>query len=186
MGLANQRFIRLMTIGHSTRPVEAFIDLLRAHGVLLLVDVRSIPGSKKYPQFNQEALQQSLAQSEIRYLWLPSLGGRRRPVQPRSESNAGLRSSGFRNYADYMATREFRQGVEMLLELARREPTAIMCAEAVYWRCHRRLIADYLTVQGVDVQHILGRQELRPHQLTPGIQVHEGGVAYPPPALPGQ
>jgi uncharacterized protein (DUF488 family) len=135
--------MKIWTIGHSTRTIDEFISLLQANQIRLLVDVRSLPGSKRYPQFNKEALADSLGKTGIRYDHFPELGGRRK-AKPESK-NTAWRNASFRGYADYMETEEFRKGFERLLDLAGGAgPTAIMCAEAVWWRCHRSLISDYL------------------------------------------
>jgi uncharacterized protein (DUF488 family) len=170
--------VKLFTIGHSTHPLEQFLALLAGHELTALVDVRRFPGSRKFPQFNQDALTSVLRKAGIEYHWLEPLGGRR-PKQPGESLNRGLENEGFRNYADYMLTGEFREGVAKLLAVARRKRITMMCAEAVYWRCHRRLVSDFLLATGVTVQHIMPTGELRPHQLTPGAVVEDGGVIYP-------
>jgi len=172
---------RLYTIGHSTRTFEEFAELLREIGIGLLVDVRSHPGSRKFPHFNREALDARLREAGIGYLWLPALGGHRK-AGPKSESpNTGLTHAGFRAYADHMLTEEFREGIQRLLAEANRTPTAIMCAELLFWRCHRRLVSDYLTAGGTEVLHIMARAKLQPHALTPGAKItSDGGVIYPP------
>jgi uncharacterized protein (DUF488 family) len=170
--------LRIYTIGHSTRTADEFLSLLQEFGILRLVDVRQYPGSRRLPQFNRESLEQQLAQAGVAYAWLRSLGGRR-PAGSTPSPNTGLRNAGFRNYADYMLTPEFRAGIEQLLAGAEQAPSAVMCAEAVYWRCHRRLVSDYLVACGHDVQHIMGPGQLRPHDLTAGAVVRDGGVTYP-------
>ena len=167
----------LWTIGHSTRPIEAFIDLLRAHGLQILVDVRSIPYSRRNPQFNTTALAESLVKAGLQYHHLPGLGGRRK-CRPDS-MNRGWRSAGFRGYADYMQTDEFREGLEELIAHCTRAPTAIMCAEAVPWRCHRQLIADALVSRGWEVRHILSVTEASIHQLTPFAKIEQDSLTYP-------
>ncbi len=175
--------LQVFTIGHSSHPLGTFIWLLRKHGVELLVDIRRFPGSKRHPQFSRENLSSSLMEEDIEYLWLEALGGRREKAHGPS-SNQGLTDQGFRNYADYMATDGFRQGVETLMEIAVRHRPAIMCAEAMFWQCHRRLLSDYLTANGVKVQHIFPSGEAKPHEMTPGAKVIEGTVTYPgPPTL---
>src|ERR1044071_8988116 len=139
--------MRMWTIGHSTRAIDEFISLLRANQIKLLADVRSLPGSKRYPQFNKEALANSLGKVGIRYEHFPELGGRRK-TRPDSK-NTAWRNESFRGYADYMETEPFRRGVERLVDLAA-TPTAIMCAEAVWWRCHRSLISDFLKTRGFE------------------------------------
>lgn len=151
--------------------------MLEAHGVDRLADVRTIPRSRHNPQFNGDALRASLAESEIQYLGMPGLGGLRhtRPDSP----NTGWRNASFRGYADYMQTGEFHQALERLIELSQETQTAIMCAEAVPWRCHRSLIADALVIRGIPVEHIMGVNSLRPHTLTKFAQVHGTDIIYP-------
>ena len=168
---------RIHTVGHSTRTVEELVALLRAHGVATLVDVRTIPRSRRNPQFAREALAASLAPTAIRYLHMPGLGGLR---HPRPDSvNDGWRNAGFRGYADYMQTPEFAESLEALIREARRAPAAIMCAEAVPWRCHRSLLADALTVRGIEVAHILTARGAEPHRLTPFARVEGTRITYP-------
>src|SRR5688500_16440253 len=137
------------TVGHSTRSAEEFIEILRAHAIEALVDVRSFPGSRRFPHFNKPELSRLLDSIGLLYLHLPSLGGRRKP-SPDSK-NTAWKNSSFRAYADHMESEEFRQGIEALLEVAQTKRTAVMCAEALWWRCHRSLIADFLNAKGVDV-----------------------------------
>lgn len=168
---------RVLTIGHSTRSIEDFRELLRKYGATCIVDVRTIPRSRRNPQFNTEALPHSLAAANIGYVHLPSLGGLRRP---RPDSlNTGWRNASFRGFADYMQTEEFTQGVEQLLELAKAGKPALMCAEAVPWRCHRSLIADALLARGVLAEHIISRTSCKPHTLTPFAVVDGTRVTYP-------
>jgi uncharacterized protein (DUF488 family) len=167
----------ILTIGHSTHPLEEFIALLRAHGVTLLADVRTVPRSRRNPQFNRETLPTALAAAGIGYRHLPGLGGLRRP-RPDS-MNLAWENEGFRGFADYMGTPEFEAALGELLELARRERVAIMCAEAVPWRCHRSLIADALVARGVAVEHILSPTRRQPHTLTRFARVEGGRVVYP-------
>ena len=169
--------MKLWTIGHSTRTIDVFIFLLEEHGVGLLADVRSLPGSRRYPQFNKEALADSLGKTGIRYEHFPELGGRRK-AKPESK-NTAWRNASFRGYADYMETEEFRKGVERLLDLAADAgPTAIMCAEAVWWRCHRSLISDYLKARGVKVTHIFDENKTEPHPYTSAARVVNGKLSY--------
>ena len=155
-----QSIERIWTIGHSTRDIGDFISLLEENGIKLLVDVRSLPGSRRYPQFNKEALANSLDEAAIRYEHFPELGGRRKP-KPDSR-NTAWRNLSFRGYADYMETEEFRKGVGRLVDLENEVgSTAIMCAEAVWWRCHRSLISDYLKSRGAEVIHILDTNTFR-------------------------
>ncbi|MGB7539676.1 MAG: DUF488 domain-containing protein [Anaerolineales bacterium] len=169
----------VFTIGHSTRTAEEFLALLRRYGIQLVADVRSVPRSKRNPQFNRDTLPAALAAAGIRYVHMPELGGFRRP-RPDSP-NPGWKNDSFRGFADYMQTDEFRDGLEKLLAAARREKTAILCAEAVPWRCHRSLIADALVFEGVPVEDILGLENSRPHRPTP-FAVRDGArVIYPEP-----
>ncbi len=173
----------IFTIGHSTRTLAEFVALLRQVDVTLLVDVRSIPRSRTTPQFNGDTLPGSLAADGIGYRHLPALGGRRhhRKSNPPSR-NLYWRVLAFRNYADYAETDEFRVGLDALRALARDDRCAIMCAEAVWWRCHRRIIADYLLAGGTRVEHIMGPGQVIPATLTPGLRVLAGGtVRYPAP-----
>ena len=170
----------VLTLGHSTRPIEDFIGLLKGHAVTQLVDVRTVPRSRHNPQFNQEALQAALSRAGIGYAHAPGLGGFRRP-SPESE-NAGWRNLSFRGYADYKQTPEFAAELTSLLELARTDRVALMCAEAVPWRCHRSLIADALTAHGVTACEIAGPNRLQPHRLTPFARVRGETITYP--ALP--
>jgi uncharacterized protein (DUF488 family) len=168
---------RIWTIGHSTREIDAFISLLEENGIKLLADVRSLPGSKRYPQFNREALGESLNAHGIRYEHFPELGGRRKP-KPDSQ-NTVWRNASFRGYADYMETEEFHKGVERLLAVAGEAgPAAIMCAEAVWWRCHRSLISDYLKARGVEVIHILNINKTEPHPYTSAARIVNGELSY--------
>jgi len=169
--------VSVLTIGHSTRTIEEFVSMLEAHGVELLVDVRSIPKSRRVPQFNSDALAASLQPQGIEYLHLKNLGGRR---HSRKDSvNLGWRNASFRGYADYMATDEFREGLERLLQLARTKRAAIMCAEALPWRCHRSLIGDALLLQGVRVEDILSATLRRAHELTSFARVDGRNIVYP-------
>lgn len=161
---------RIWTIGHSTRTADEFIAALEDSGIKLLADVRSLPGSRRYPQFNQDTLQRSLGERGIRYEHFPELGGRRKP-RPDS-TNTAWRNDSFRGYADHMETPSFQRGVERLVKLAASVgPTAIMCAEAVWWRCHRSLIADFLKVSGTEVIHISGPGRTEPHPFTSAARV---------------
>ena len=174
----------VFTIGHSDRSAEAFVDLLRASQVQMVVDVRKIPRSRSNPQFAQEALPDTLAAHQIGYEHVAELGGRRgRAPAPEPSPNGFWDNRSFRNYADYALTEPFRTGLARLRELARERRCAIMCAEAVWWRCHRRIIADYLLAGGDEVLHILGPGQVNPAQLTPGA-LPEGhdAVLYPPTA----
>jgi len=166
-----------MTIGHSNRPVDEVVELLRANGVALLADVRSMPRSRHNPQFNRETLPETLEEAGIGYVHLPELGGMRRP-RPDS-TNTGWQNASFRGYADYMQTPEFEAALEKLMQLDRERRVAIMCAEAVPWRCHRSLISDALTARGVQVTHIMSTGSNRAHELTSFTRVTDGRVDYP-------
>ena len=169
--------MKIWTIGHSTRSIEDFILLLKQNGIKLLADVRSLPGSKRYPQFNRESLAVSLGTHGIRYEHFPELGGRRK-TKPDSR-NTAWRNASFRGYADYMETNEFSKGIERLLDLANEAgPTAIMCAEAVWWRCHRALISDYLKARGIEVIHIVDRGKSEPHPYTSAAHIVNGELSY--------
>jgi uncharacterized protein (DUF488 family) len=169
--------MRIWTIGHSTRDIASFTSLLEANDIKLLVDVRSLPGSKRYPQYNKETLADSLGKLEIRYEHFPELGGRRK-ARPDSK-NTAWRNESFRGYADYMETEEFNKGVKRLLDLAAAAgPTAIMCAEAVWWRCHRSLISDYLKAVGIEVTHIFDENKTEPHPYTSAARIGNGKLSY--------
>jgi uncharacterized protein (DUF488 family) len=169
--------MRIWTIGHSTRTIGEFISLLNESEIKLLADVRTWPGSRRYPQFNKEALAESLSSHGIRYEHFPELGGRRK-TKPDSR-NTAWRNASFRGYADYMETEQFQTGIERLLDVAAATgPTAIMCAEAVWWRCHRSLIADHLKARGVEVMHILSANKVEPHPYTPAARVVNGELSY--------
>jgi uncharacterized protein (DUF488 family) len=169
----------IFTIGHSTRRIDEFVELLRMQGVKEVVDVRSIPMSRHNPQFNTDALNQSLKQNGIRYKHLKNLGGLRHTKK--DSINLGWRNVSFRGFADYMATPEFSEGLEALTKIARLRETAIMCAEAVPWRCHRSLIADALVKKGWLVRDIIGRTSAAKHRLTPFLKVRKGQLVYPAP-----
>ncbi|MGH8505429.1 MAG: DUF488 family protein [Stenotrophobium sp.] len=169
----------VFTIGHSTHPLDEFLHFLTAHGVMRLADVRSIPRSRRNPQFNADALPASLAAAGMDYVALRKLGGRRRTHK--DSLNTGWRNDSFRGYADYMLTPEFEQGLARLRALAAEKSTAIMCAESVPWRCHRSLIADALLVRGVAVDHIMTPARCNPHRLTPFAHVDGTRLTYPAP-----
>ncbi len=168
----------LFTIGHSTRPIEEFLALLKAYVIQRVVDVRTIPRSRWNPQFGIEVLPQTLNGAGIDYLHMSTLGGLRHPKH--DSSNTGWRNASFRGYADYMQTEEFEKALDELVALARERPLAIMCAEAVPWRCHRSLVADALTVRGLAVKHITGLTKASPHRLTPFAKVEGTRILYPP------
>ncbi len=164
------------TIGHSNRGVDEFIGLLKAHGVETLADIRKLPGSNKYPHFNRDELAGSLARAGIRYVYVEELGGRR--PRKKESKNTAWRNSSFRAYADHMETDEFRRGVDSLLGRAAQGRVAVMCSEAVWWRCHRALVADYLKASGVNVRHIMGESAARPHPYTSAAKVLDGKLSY--------
>jgi uncharacterized protein (DUF488 family) len=166
----------VFTIGHSTRPLEELIALLARNGVAQLADVRTVPKSRRHPQFVREALAGSLPRAAIAYRHFPGLGGLRKPR--RDSTNTAWRNEGFRGYADYMQTPTFAQALDELLRWAAR-PTAIMCAEAVWWQCHRQLIADALVARGVEVRHIVSAAAPEPHRLTDFARVEGTRVTYP-------
>ena len=167
---------RLWTIGHSARSAEEFNQILAAHSIAALIDVRSFPGSRRYPQFNKQQLASTLPENGIAYFHLPELGGRR---QTRKDSkNTAWKNQSFRGYADHMETKEFEQGVERLLEIAGDSRAAIMCAEALWWRCHRSLISDFLKVRGVEVIHILNATHAEPHPFTSAARIIDGELSY--------
>jgi uncharacterized protein (DUF488 family) len=159
--------------------VDELVEWLTAAGVVTLADVRTIPRSRANPQFEGPALARSLARAGIAYVHLPRLGGLRH-ARKGSEENAGWRSASFRGYADHMQTPEFEEGLSQLRTLAREGPVAVMCAEAVPWRCHRSLLADALLARGVVVEHIVGKGRTRPHRLTPFARIDRRRVTYPP------
>lgn len=166
------------TIGHSDRPIETFIDLLQRNGVTRVLDVRTVPRSRHNPQFNKDALPDSLAAAHIAYDHLAGLGGLR---HTRGDSpNMGWRNLSFRGYADYMQTPEFAENVQQVMQMAQKERCVLMCAEAVPWRCHRSLIGDALLVRGVAVEDIIGPQKARPHTITPFAHVDGTQITYPP------
>jgi uncharacterized protein (DUF488 family) len=168
--------LRVHTVGHSTRTIDELIVLLEAHGIERLADVRTAPGSRRHPQFGAPALEGALAPHGIAYRHFAELGGRRRPMD--DSPNAGWLNSSFRGYADHMLTSDFERGLAELLEWARVAPAAMMCAEAVWWRCHRRLVADALTARGVEVRHILSAERAEPHELTAFARVEGERVTY--------
>jgi uncharacterized protein (DUF488 family) len=167
----------ISTVGHSTRSIEDFIAILKAHGIRQLIDVRTVPRSRHNPQFNRENLPISLQAAGIGYQHMPGLGGLRR-AKPDS-MNTGWRNASFRGFADYMQTPAFQENLERLIALAREEPLAIMCAEAVPWRCHRSLIADALVARGIPVREIRSATGARQHALTPFAKLHGAEVTYP-------
>jgi uncharacterized protein (DUF488 family) len=169
--------LTVFTIGHSTRPIDEFIALLRANGVDQLLDIRTIPKSRHNPQFNSDTLAQSLADAHIAYQHMKALGGLRH-ARPDS-INLGWRNASFRGFADYMQTPEFAAGLESAIRLAEARPTALMCAEAVPWRCHRSLVADALIIRKIRVLEIISTAEPKEHQLTPFARVRGTEITYP-------
>jgi len=166
----------IWTIGHSTRTIDDLIRLLQAHAIQLVADVRRYPASRRYPHFNQAPLAEALAKNQIDYVHFPELGGRRSPRK--NSPNTAWRVEAFRGYADYMMTQQFAQGIERLLELPAQKRTTLLCAEAVWWRCHRALIADYLKAGGHTVSHILGLDKTESHPFTSAAHVVNGKLSY--------
>ncbi len=167
----------LYTIGHSTRSLDELVAALHAHGIRRLVDIRSFPMSRRLPHFNRDNLERELPQREIDYVWVKELGGRRKKIRNDSPHTA-LRSPSFRNYADYMLTPEFQHAARDLVKMAEDKPTAYMCAERVYFRCHRMMLSDYLTARGHEVLHIDATGPVRRHKLMAAARVTEAGVMY--------
>ena len=168
---------QIWTIGHSTRTIDDFVAAHEANGIKLVADVRLLPGSKRHPQFNKEAFANSLGKAQVRYEHFSELGGRRKP-KPDSR-NTVWRNEAFRGYADHMETKEFQNGIDRLLNLAGETgPTAIMCAEAVWWRCHRALISDFLKAHGVEVLHIIDAKKTEPHPFTSAARILDGKLNY--------
>jgi len=166
----------IYTIGHSTRTQEEFLSILRSFKIELLADIRTYPGSKRYPHFNKENLQQTLAAEKITYQHFPELGGRRKPS--RDSRNDAWKNDAFRGYADYMETADFKQGIKKLEELAAQYRTAYMCSEAVWWRCHRSLVSDYLKWKGWDVMHIMNENKSEEHPYTSPAKIVDGRLDY--------
>jgi uncharacterized protein (DUF488 family) len=167
----------LYTIGHSTRSFDELLEALRAHDIKTLVDIRAFPMSRRLPQFNRESLEQSIPAAGIRYVWMKALGGYRKAILEESP-NIALRNDSFRNYADYMLTPEFERAIVELVALAERAPTAYMCAERLYFRCHRMLVSDWLVAHGHQVLHIDGVGPLKSHTLTVEARLIEGRLLY--------
>jgi uncharacterized protein (DUF488 family) len=166
----------IYTIGHSIRPIKEFIDLLKSFSITMLADIRSYPGSRRYPQFNKAALQQSLSAEGIQYIHLPELGGMRKP-KPDSK-NTAWHNPGFRGYADYMETDDFKNGIKRLEEIAIVHLTAYMCSEAVWWSCHRSLVSDYLKLRHWKVTHIMGKEKGEEHPYTKPARIEKGELKY--------
>jgi uncharacterized protein (DUF488 family) len=175
--------VTVLTVGHSNRPLEEFLHMLQAHQVALVADVRKMPGSRRNPQFNQDTLSHALREAGMAYVYLPGLGGLRR--RRLDSPNTGWHNASFRAYADYMLTGEFEQNLDTLLQQARRQRTAVMCAEALPWRCHRSLIADALLVRGVAVQRIFSASRTEPHRLRWWAHVEGTRLTYPAPEEEG-
>jgi uncharacterized protein (DUF488 family) len=169
----------ILTIGHSTRTIADFIDLLRAHGIQLIVDIRTVPRSRRNPQFNKDTLAASLRKSGIDYVRLKELGGLRHPRK--DSQNMGWRNASFRGFADYMQTQDFEAGINELIRLAQDRTVAIMCAEALPWRCHRSLIADALLAREIKVEHIMTLKKLTEHSMTKWAKVDGKKITYPEP-----
>jgi uncharacterized protein (DUF488 family) len=168
----------IYTIGHSTRTLEELVSALQGHQIAMLVDIRTFPMSRRLPHFNRESLEQELPKRGIAYVWIKELGGRRKKLRNDSP-NTGLRNDSFRNYADYMMTAEFAVGVARLVEMAEQGKTAIMCAERMYFQCHRMLVSDYLTAQGHTVMHIDDeKRPPRPHKLMAEARLVDGKLIY--------
>ena len=176
----DQTQLRIFTIGHSTRDFDEVLEMLRANDITALVDVRSYPSSRKFPQWNQEAIKQALP-TDIRYQWIQDLGGRRHTPTGVSSPNEGWKVKAFRDYADYMSSATFGSGLAELMQVAKQYVPAIMCSEAVPWRCHRRLITDALLVAGVEVFDVMSPSLTRPANMTEFIRVRGGNITYPCP-----
>ena len=168
--------VQLWTVGHSTRSADEFGQILLAYDIKTLVDVRSFPGSRRYPQFNKNALSEFLQTLKIMYVHAPELGGRRRPSA--NSHNTAWKNASFRAYADYMETETFKKGIRDLLKVADKGRTAIMCAESLWWRCHRSLIADYLKADGATVVHILDERKTEVHPFTSAARIVDGKLSY--------
>lgn len=179
--------MKLYTIGHSTRSIEDFISILKESGIEVLIDVRAFPVSRRNPQFEKSNLQESLSRNNIKYIWSGrEFGGYRSKSDGlgKKSPNKGWETEGFRTYADYMLSEKFKSAAEKLIELAGEKKVAYMCAEKFFWRCHRKLISDYLLSQGLEVWHIIESDSLRKHELTKFAQVRDGILTYPPDCCP--
>ena len=164
------------TLGHSTLAPESFLDLVRAHGILGIADVRRFPASRRHPHFAREALGDALAAAGVAYAWLPGLGGRRHGQ--RDSPHVAWTNAAFRAYADHMETAEFRDTLAWLIETSRSTPTAVMCAESLWWRCHRRMLADALGAAGCDVRHVMEGGRIEAHRLSPSLRIEGGDLVY--------
>lgn len=170
--------LRILTLGHSTRPLPEFAELLQGHGVARLIDIRTVPRSRHNPQYNRETLPASLQEYSIAYSHFPGLGGLR--PKHKNSINVGWRNASFRAYADYMQTGEFAESLQAMLDIARQEQVALMCAEAVPWRCHRSLVADALLARGIEAYEIINPERSQLHKLTPFARVEDGErLTYP-------
>jgi uncharacterized protein (DUF488 family) len=178
--MARSENLCIYTIGHSTLAADAFVERLKSFEIKTVADVRSLPGSRRWPQFDREAMEVVLPLCGIAYVWLKALGGRRSRGLGKNSPNLAWDHLSFRNYADYMLTPDFQRGTEQLLGIGRKARTAIMCAEAVYWRCHRRLISDFLVAHGVRVEHVMSVGKSRPHVLAAEARLRpDGTLVYP-------
>ncbi len=172
----NKSDVVIYTIGHSNREIDEFIELLKKNNIEVLIDVRKLPGSTKYPHFNQKELSNTLSSADILYVHLKELGGRRK--QNKDSINTIWKNKSFQAYADYMSTAEFLKGIDILLEYASKKRAAVMCSEAVWWRCHRALIADYLKSTGTEVYHIMSTTSNQLHPFTSAARIREGKLFY--------
>ncbi len=168
----------IFTIGHSTRTLEELITVLKANRISKLMDIRAFPGSRRMPWFTRESLGTTLPKADIEYVWMKELGGRRKK-QPMESPNTGLRNQSFRNYADYMLTEEFRKAAGAVVASAQQNPTAIMCAERLFFQCHRMLVSDYLALHGHEVLHIVDTSPPRPHRVTAEAKLIDDRIVYP-------
>jgi uncharacterized protein (DUF488 family) len=167
----------IWTVGHSTRPLQEFLELLAHYQIEAVADVRRFPGSRRHPHYASDALAETLAGNDIAYQWLPKLGGRRKPMP--DSPNTAWRNASFRAYADHLTSQEFAQGLNELLTLSEKRRTTLMCAEAVWWRCHRRLIADVLLSRGFEVVHILDAKHATAHVYSKAAHIVDGQLSYP-------
>lgn len=168
----------IWTIGHSTHSIETFIALLQHHDIEAIADVRRFPGSRRLPHFGEDALRASLSEHGIEYRFIPQLGGRRRALP--DTPNTGWRNASFRGYADHLGSEEFAEGLEILLELAGQRRTSMMCAEVLWWRCHRALISDVLKIRSIEVLHIQDAKQLHEHPFTAPARLVDGKLSYGP------
>jgi uncharacterized protein (DUF488 family) len=171
----------IFTIGHSTHPLDEFVAILQSFSISLVADVRNFPGSKRYPHFNKEILEESLYKNNIRYMHFKELGGRRKPIE--GSTNTRWRNAAFRGYADYMESGAFKESISKLQETAMKERVAYMCAEAVWWSCHRSLISDYLKIRGWKVMNIMARGKADEHPFTSAARIADRELRYDEPGL---